>query len=92
MGTDDVDYDALADWAENVAPDLPVSPGALRGEDAARAGRAALERATYGYELTDDERTYFASPGMVAAVERSDKHPEARREYVRRTPRRNRPE
>ena len=89
MIDDGVDFDALADWAENVAPDLPVSPDALRGEDAARAGRAALERATYGYELSDDERKYFASPDMVAAVKRSDEHPEARREYVRRTPRRS---
>jgi len=40
------DYDELAQWAENDMTLTPNSHTALRGDDAAAAGRALLERVT----------------------------------------------
>jgi hypothetical protein len=38
--------------------------------------------------LTRDEQRFLANPDVVEAVRRADEHPEKRREWQRRTPRR----
>ncbi|MCD2158292.1 hypothetical protein LQL77_32120 [Rhodococcus cerastii] len=38
--------------------------------------------------LTRDEQIYLSSPDLIAAVKLSNEHPELRREWQRKTPRR----